>query len=92
VRAIGDDDDAHLQVEAVIRHRVGRAGFDASAAAVRTWLESMQKEPRLLAIKTVWRSVEIGHEGSDLVLRKDLGRPRDAIGTLAALLAAIVGP
>jgi hypothetical protein len=91
VRAMGDDDDAHLQVEAVIRHRVGKAGFDASAAAVRTWLESMQKERRFAAIKTVLRGIEIGHEGPDLVLRQDLGRPRDAIGALAALLAAIVG-
>jgi len=91
LRAIGEDDDAHLQIEAVIRHRVGKAGFDASAAAVRAWLESMQKERRFAAIKDLWRSVEIGHEGSDLVLRKDLGRPRDAIGALAVLLAAILG-
>lgn len=90
VRITGEADDPHLEVEVILRHPLGKAGLDASEAAAKAWLESLQSHPRLGALKHVWKTIEIKRDRADLVLRKDLGRSRDAVGTLALMLAPVV--
>ncbi|MBK8098088.1 MAG: hypothetical protein IPK26_13335 [Planctomycetes bacterium] len=90
VRITGERDDPHLEIEAVIRHRLGKAGLEASEAAAKKLFEELQTHPRFAALKTLWQSIELRREAQDLVARKDLGRTRQAVGTLALMLAPLV--
>jgi hypothetical protein len=92
VRAVGKDDDQHLHLEGVVRHRLGKRGLEATEVAGRKWLEELAQHPRLIALKKTWDEVKITREGPDLVARLDLGRPRDAAGKLAVLGAVIFAP
>ena len=46
----------------------------------------------LAPLKKMWAEIEIAQDRRDLVLTKDLGRVRDAIGLVAAMVAAIGSP
>lgn len=87
VLATGDADDPHLQIEAVIRHQRGKQGLEISDKAVRALIASQRKEAKVPAMQAVWDKVAVEHSGIDLVARIDLGRARNAIGTLAQLVA-----
>lgn len=90
VRTTGDPEDPHLELEAVLRHARGKDGLQVSEDAVRAWLERLQTDRQLGALKALWQSIELRRDGRDLVARKDLGRLRQSIGTLATLLAPMM--
>jgi hypothetical protein len=92
VRAIGKKDDAHLQVDAVLRHAKSGAGLQATEKAVKAWLSKSATDPRFAALKSLWSKVEVKQQAGDLVVGLDLGRLRDAVGALAALALPIIKP
>jgi hypothetical protein len=85
----GVDSEQQLALEATVRHRKGDAGLRATEAAGREWLAQLQKHPQLGALKRLWSAVVVEAKGTDLVARLDLGPPREAVGTLAMLLAPL---
>jgi hypothetical protein len=92
LRAIGEADDPHLEVEAVVRHTKAGDGLAATGKAVDAVLETMQKDPALRGLKPMWSKLQRATDRGDLVLRVDLGRSRDAVGTLALLMTPIFKP
>ena len=92
VRLLGDGDEQRLQLEGVVRHRLGKDGLRATETAGREWLQQLAQHPRLGALKKMWDDVHIASEGPDLVARLDLGRPRDAAGKLAVLAGLALAP
>lgn len=92
LRAIGEADDPHLEVESVVRHGRAGEGLAITVGAVDAWLEQIQKEPQLRALKPLWPSLVKKQDRTDLSLRLDLGRARDAVGRVALLLAPLLIP
>jgi hypothetical protein len=92
IRTHGDDDDPHLMLEGVVRHRKGEQGLELTETAARKWLEEMQQHPRLAALKKIWSAVGFARKGTDLTAQLDLGRPRAGVGVLAQLMAPIFAP
>jgi hypothetical protein len=92
VRAIGDDDDPHLEVEGVLRHSKDGEGLATTGKAVDEWLEKMKQDPQLRALEPLWPSLVRKVDRTDLTLRLDLGRSRDAVGKLAVLLSPVFRP
>jgi len=92
VRVIGDADDPHLEVEAALRHLKEGPGLEASSAAIDGWIERMKKEPKMIAVRPLLQRVEKKVDRTDVVLRADMGRTREAIGHLAALLMPLLAP
>jgi hypothetical protein len=84
-----DGDDERLLLEAVVRHRKGEKGLELTEAGARKWLAEMQKHPRLAALKKIWSAVVVARDGADLTAKLDLGRPREAVGTMAQLMAPL---
>jgi hypothetical protein len=89
LQATGDADDPHLRIEAVLRHQLGKHGLAVSDKAVRDWLAASKGAGAAPALKRVWDGVTIEANGIDLVASTDLGRARNAVGTLAQLVAPI---
>lgn len=89
-RTIGDADDPHLEVELVVRFATGKAGVEQGAAAMRQLFVRLQEDKQLGALKKLWQSVEVTVDGRDLAAKKDLGRLRDSVGTLAVLLGPVL--
>ena len=92
LRATGEADDPHLEVEAVIRHAKAAEGLAATEKLVEVWLEKTQKDPQFRALKPLWPGLQRKKDRTDLTLRLDLGRSRDAIGYVALLMAPILRP
>jgi hypothetical protein len=92
VRATGEADDPHLEIEAVVRHVKAGAGLEASGKAVEAWIERMQKEPSMRAVRPLLQRAEKKVDHTDVVLRADLGRTREAVGHIATLLAPLLSP
>jgi hypothetical protein len=92
VVATGTADDPRLAVEAVLRHPKEGEGIASSEQGVGRLLERLRKLPQMRAALPVLKNVETSRDRTDLVLRIDLGRARDAVGHLAALLAPMLMP
>ena len=92
VRVIGDADDPHLEVEAVLRHLKEGPGLEVSSAAVDGWIERMKKEPKMIAVRPLLQRVEKKVDRTDVVLRADMGRTREAVGHLASLVMPLLAP
>jgi hypothetical protein len=92
VRVIGEADDPHLEVEAVLRHLKAGAGLEASSAAVDGFIERMKKEPKMIAVRPLLQRVEKKVDRTDVVLRADMGRTREAVGHLASLVMPLLAP
>src|SRR5262245_17814743 len=69
VRVIGEADDPHLEVEAVLRHLKEGPGLEASGAAVDEWIERLKKDPKMVAVRPLLQRVEKKVDRADLVLR-----------------------
>lgn len=91
-RAIGDKDDPHVQVEAVVRHGKPGPGLEKSTAAVQAFLKKMTADPRFATLKAALAKAEVKVQGGDVTASLDLGRSRDAVGTLAVLALPILMP
>ena len=90
VLATGDEDDWHVALEVVLRHaQVGR-GVAASDAAIDALLKRGMEMPQLRLFHKILKSAEKQTQGSDVVVRVDLGRARDAIGNLAMVVAPLM--
>jgi hypothetical protein len=85
LQAVGDPDDLHLRVEARLRHGKAGAGLEVSKTAAKQWLAQLRDDPRLRAARGVIETAQFEVEATDLVLRADLGRVRQAVGTVATL-------
>jgi hypothetical protein len=90
----GEPADAHLWLEATIRHAKAEAGLAATEAAVGEALGRWRKDPKLQMVRRALQGATIRRDRGDLVLTADLGRMRDAVGQLAtfALAYAFAAP
>jgi len=92
VRVIGEADDLHLEVEAVLRHLKEGPGLEVSSAAVDGWIERMKKDPTMIAMRPLLQRVEKKVDRTDVVLRADMGRTREAVGHVASVVMPILVP
>ncbi|HEX6813742.1 MAG TPA: hypothetical protein VF384_19130 [Planctomycetota bacterium] len=92
VRATGDADDPHIEVEAVLRHLKEGAGLEASSKAVDAWLERSKNDPAMRAARPLLQRAEKKIDRTDLVIRADLGRTREAVGHMATLIMPLLAP
>lgn len=92
VRVIGDADDPHLEVEAALRHAKAGPGLEASSTAVGEWVERTKKDAKMLALRPLLQRVEKKVDRTDLVLRADMGRTREAVGHLASIVMPLLAP
>ena len=92
VRAVGEADDPHLEVEGVLRHGKAGEGLAVTGKAVDEWLEKMKQDPQMRALQPLWPNLVRKVDRTDLVLRLDLGRSRDAVGMLAVLASPMLRP
>lgn len=90
--ASGSDDDPHLGAEVVLRHRQPGAGPVASAEAIQAILKRWREDPTKQALRAVLQDAKVTVDRTDVVLRCDLGRARNAVGTLATLVLPIFAP
>jgi hypothetical protein len=81
----GDADDPRLVLHAAFRHGADERGAAWTKQAVEKMIERVRTEPKLVLLRPLLRKVEHGFDRGDYVVRVDAGRPRDAIGVLAAL-------
>ena len=92
----GTDDDPHLGAEVVLRHRAPGGGVTASVEAIEAILKRWREDPTKQALRAVLQDAKVTVDRGDVVLRGDLGRARNAVGTLATLVMPIfaraVGP
>ena len=92
----GTDDDPHLGAEVVLRHRAPGGGVTASVEAIEAILKRWREDPTKQALRAVLKDAKVTVDRGDVVLRGDLGRARNAVGTLATLVMPIfaraVGP
>jgi hypothetical protein len=92
VLVLGDADDPHLGIEAVLRHAREGEGVTISEKAADAFLAGLPKIPEMRAALPVLKKVEKKRDHGDLVYGVDLGRARDAIGHLATLAVPIFTP
>lgn len=90
IRLRQESDEERVVFEAVVRFETGASGPAALAAVVKKQLAVAAKHRRLGAMKRIWRKVEVAIDDDEpmLTIKLDLGRPRNAGGTLAQ----VVGP
>ena len=82
----GEADDPHLGAEVVLRHKQAGAGQQASIDAIKAILQRWIEDPTRQAVRSVLQQAQVTTDGADVVLRGDLGRARNAVGTLATLV------
>lgn len=92
VLVAGDEDDPHLVVEMALRHARAGDGLEVSRKAAEQRVAELAKDRRFLSLRKVLRAAEFATDGTDLVMRMDLGRVRNAVGQLAALLMPLMMP
>ena len=89
VAVTGDEDDRHLILAITLRHAKVGAGVQASDKAVDELLKRAKEMPELRLFRKILKSAEKRTRGSDVVVRVDLGRTRNAIGNLAMVMAPL---
>ncbi|MCB9884747.1 MAG: hypothetical protein H6838_04600 [Planctomycetes bacterium] len=88
----GDPDDPHLTVEAVLRHAADGEGVAVSDKAIDAFLERARTAPEFRAMRPVLREFHKKRDRADLLLVADLGRSRQAVGNVAGIVIALLGP
>ncbi|MFK7741715.1 MAG: hypothetical protein AB8H80_15460 [Planctomycetota bacterium] len=86
LRVIGDPDDPHLQLEAVLRHGKAGDGLATSERAVDAGIAKLLAMPESRMFRRVLKSVKRTRSGPDAVWTLDLGRSRNAAGLVGSLL------
>lgn len=86
LRLVGEQDDPHLRCELVVRHREVGDGLAATEKAVTAMIEKGLDEPMLRMLHPVLKKIGYGRSGADAVWQVDLGRSREAIGLVGALV------
>lgn len=90
VRCHGDADDPQLELLATLRHGRAGKGLDVTAEQGQRWLAKLSEIPQLRGIKKQLAAVEAKREGTDFIARLALGRSREAVGTFAVIMAAML--
>ena len=90
--ATGSVDDPHLVAEVVLRHRQPGAGQQASVRGLEGVLQRWREDPTKQALRAALKQAQVTTDRTDVMLRGDLGRARDAVGTLATLLLPLFAP
>ncbi len=87
VRAVatGDPDDAHVTIEAIVRHVQDGPGVAVTVKAVEALRDRLSTMPELRAVKPVLAAMTTKTDRGDVVCTLDLGRVRNAIGHVAML-------
>ena len=88
----GDEDDPHLVVEVSLRHARAGDGLAISRQAAEARVAALAEDRRFLSLRKVMKGAQFETHGTDLVVRMDLGRVRNAVGQLAALLMPLMMP
>jgi len=89
VLVTGDSDDPHLTLEVVLRHAKVGDGVAASREAIDALLKRGKEMPQLRLFHKLLEKAETKTSGSDVEVRVDLGRSRDAVGNLAMVIAPL---
>jgi hypothetical protein len=85
----GEEQEPEVVLDAILRHQTGAKGPEAVRALAQKGLDEAKEHPRLGALKRFWSKIELKTDGRDVTLRLPLGRPRDAGGNLAMLIAPL---
>jgi hypothetical protein len=89
VAVTGDEDDRHLTLTMTLRHAKVGPGVKASDEAVDALLERALAMKELRLFRKILKSAEKETRGSDVIVRVDLGRTRNAVGNLAMVMAPL---
>jgi len=85
----GDEDDPHVSLEVVLRHRKDGAGLVASEAAVTLALQKLRARKEARMFLPLLKKVQRSRDATDAVWRLDLGRARVAAGMLSTLALTV---
>ncbi|MEZ6035840.1 MAG: hypothetical protein R3F29_00065 [Planctomycetota bacterium] len=91
VLVTGDEDDPHLQLRAILRHVKEGDGVGVSQQAFDGMVAKLREDPRMRMIQSLLKKAAATRDHTDAVLQVDLGRSRDAVGNIAALLLPVIG-
>ncbi|MCR9246454.1 MAG: hypothetical protein NXI31_15580 [bacterium] len=83
ISAIGDPDDPNLQAELVFRHALEGDSVAVTKKRFGSLIEQAKAIPQARMLKPVLEKIETAVDQGDLSYRVDLGRGRQAAGTLA---------
>lgn len=87
---IGLDENGAVEVSLLLRYQHGKAGLQACEQGVRTGLDKFLARSDLKQFHGLIESVTTMHRDRDLVIRAQLGQPRDAIRSVErAVMAAM---
>ena len=89
--ASGDEDDPRLVAEAVMRHGTAGEGVAITEQAVNAFLKRSGQDPQLRLLAPVFAAAEPVTDRTDVTVRVDLGRAREATGKIAMLAIPILG-
>lgn len=89
VSVVGDEDDRHLALSLTLRHAKAGAGVEASDKAIDELLARARQMPELRLFRKILKTAEKQTRGSDVTVRVDLGRTRNAVGNLAMVMAPL---
>jgi hypothetical protein len=92
LRAVGEKDDPHLEVEFVIRHKTPGDDVAVTSSAVEEWLKKAKADPQFRGLRPLWSRIQSKVDRTDVSVRLDIGRPREAVGYIALLAAPILKP
>ena len=89
-RCTGEADDPHVEIEAVLRHRLAGPGLAASEQSVDAALGKLREDGRWQVLRPLLARLQKRTDRSDLCLSVDLGRTREAAGYFAMAGAALM--
>ncbi|MFO1077658.1 MAG: hypothetical protein U1E73_08015 [Planctomycetota bacterium] len=85
VYATGEQDDPHVGLEVVVRHKNEGAGLATTEKALDALFAKVAANPQMMIVKGLLANVQRKRDRGDLVLTLDLGRTRDAAGKIAMI-------
>jgi hypothetical protein len=86
----GEEQEPEVVLDAIVRHETGKQGPEAVRTLAQKALDEAKEHPRLGALKRFWSRIELRVDGRDVAARLPLGRPREAAGNLATLIAPLM--
>ena len=86
----GDEDDPHLQLEAILRHGKSGEGIVVSERVVAAALDRLMKVTEMRLFLPLLKNIKYERDRTDAIWRLDLGRARGFGGTLGVALPALM--
>lgn len=90
LRATGDEDDPHLALDLVVRHKQAGEGVAATHQAIDAALQAVRKDPRSRLFRPLLKKIESKVDGMDARWDLDLGRSRMVVGGMITTLLPFV--